>query len=74
MTVGESTDCLGRLLRPTAGTRRVILSPPFTALHAMSESLEDVPIRLGAQTLSVASGGARNGEVSARLARDAGGR
>ena len=71
MTVAGSADYLGRLLRQTAGTRRVILCPPFTAYQPMSESLEGAPIQLGAQTVSVASGVARTGEISAWLARDA---
>jgi triosephosphate isomerase len=52
----------------------VILCPPFTALYPMAEVLADSPIQLGVQNVSVATGGAYTGEVSAQLAADAGAR
>ena len=77
MTVAESAAYLRRFRASCdrlLARVQVILCPPFTALHPMSESLAGVPIELGAQTVSMASGGARTGEVSARLAKDAGAR
>jgi triosephosphate isomerase len=77
MTVAESAAYLRRFRASCdqlLAHVQVILCPPFTALHPMSESLAGVPIELGAQTVSIASGGARTGEVSAKLARDAGAR
>jgi triosephosphate isomerase len=77
MTVAESAAYLRRFRASCdrlLAHVQVILCPPFTALHPMSESLVGVPIELGAQTVSIASGGARTGEVSARLAKDAGAR
>jgi triosephosphate isomerase len=77
MTIAESLAFL-RLLRTSCEgllpSIQVILCPPFTALHAMSESLAGVPVELGVQTVSTHRGGARTGEISARLASDAGAR
>ena len=50
----------------------IVLCPPFTALHALSEALMDTPIDLGAQNLYAASDKAHTGEISAMLLADAG--
>jgi triosephosphate isomerase len=75
MTIAESLAYLHRF-QTQAGDLlsqvQVILCPPYTALHAMAQALADNPIELGAQTVSVAAGGARTGEISARLVADAG--
>ena len=52
----------------------VIICPPFTALYPLAHSLSGSPIQLGVQNLSVAPGGAFTGQISARLAADAGAR
>jgi triosephosphate isomerase len=52
----------------------VIICPPCTALYPLARSLSGSPIQLGVQNLSVAHGGAYTGQVSARLAADAGAR
>jgi triosephosphate isomerase len=49
----------------------IVLCPPFTALSAVSQLLNDVPnIRLGAQNLHEAASGAYTGEISAGMLRD----
>lgn len=77
MTIGESLAYLhhfqaqaGDLLKQVD----VIVCPPSTALYAMAQALSGSPIELGAQTVSSEAGGAHTGEVSARLAMDAGAR
>ena len=52
----------------------VILCPPYTALYPLASALADSPIQLGVQNLSVAERGAYTGEISARLAANAGAR
>ena len=49
----------------------IVLCPPFTALAAVSELLNDVTnIRLGAQNMHEAASGAYTGEISAGMLRD----
>src|ERR1700692_2567089 len=49
----------------------IVLCPPFTALSAVSELLNDVSnIRLGAQNMHEAPSGAYTGEISAGMLRD----
>ena len=76
MTISESLGFL-RHFEGLAGDLfqqvQVVLLPPYTALHAMSQALGESPIELGAQTVSAAPGGAYTGEISARLVADAGG-
>jgi triosephosphate isomerase len=50
----------------------VVICPPCTSLYVLAQQLGDSPIELGAQTLSEAASGAYTGEVSARLAAEAG--
>ena len=77
MTIAESLAFLRRFQTLT-GARlakvQVVLCPPYTALQAMALALRDSPIELGVQDLSVAAGGAYTGQISARLAADAGAR
>jgi len=77
MTISESLGYL-RHFEGLAGDLvqqvQVVLFPPYTALHAMSQALGESPIELGAQTVSATPGGACTGEISARLVADAGGR
>ena len=48
----------------------VVLCPPFTALSAVSEVVDDCSIKLGAQNMHWESDGAYTGEVSPRMLRD----
>jgi triosephosphate isomerase (TIM) len=51
----------------------VLVCPPFTALTAVAEILDDTDIRLGAQNLHDQRSGAFTGEVSGEMVRSAGG-
>ena len=48
----------------------VIMCPPFTALHAVSELIANSSPRRGAQTMSDKASGAYTGEISAAMLRD----
>lgn len=48
----------------------VIMCPPFTALHAVSELIANSSTRLGAQNMSDKASGAYTGEISAAMLRD----
>ena len=75
MTISEAL-AFARDFRAAVGSlvqlMDIVLCPPFTALHALSEALKDTSIDLGAQNLYAASGKAHTGEVSAVLLADAG--
>jgi triosephosphate isomerase len=73
-TAGEAASMAGALaaaLGSQAGTK-VMLAPPFTALHAVREALKGSPILLGAQNACAELEGAHTGEISLRMLRDAG--
>jgi triosephosphate isomerase len=50
----------------------VLVAPPFTALHAVGESLRGSPVLLAAQNMHAEQEGAFTGEVSAPMIKDAG--
>ncbi len=50
----------------------VVLCPPYTALHPLSQALTNAPIDFGAQDLCAAPGNAHTGEISPELLADAG--
>ncbi len=54
--------------------REVLICPPFTALYPLGRMIRksNAPIRLGAQNLYPAEGGAYTGEISPAMLRDAG--
>jgi len=52
--------------------RKVMIAPPFTALHAVRGALEGSRILLGAQNAAAELEGAHTGEVSLKMLRDAG--
>lgn len=51
---------------------KVIIAPPFTALSAVREVLEDSSIALSAQNIAWEEEGAYTGEVAAKMVKDAG--
>jgi triosephosphate isomerase len=51
---------------------QVVLAPPFTALHAVSEEIKGSRIVLGAQNVSWEPKGAFTGEISVTMLEDAG--
>jgi triosephosphate isomerase len=50
----------------------VVLCPPFTALHAVGEVLQDSAVKLGAQNVHDQPKGAYTGEVSVPMLKDLG--
>jgi triosephosphate isomerase len=73
-TIGEALD-LARALKaglPAAADVEVVVAPPFTALKAVAEVLEDSPVQVAAQNLHWAEQGAYTGEISPLMLLDAG--
>src|SRR5208337_4920780 len=72
--VSEATAVAGALSAALAGEsgKKVMIAPPFTALHAVRESLRGSRILLGAQNACAELEGAHTGEISLRMLRDAG--
>ncbi|HVG17774.1 MAG TPA: triose-phosphate isomerase [Blastocatellia bacterium] len=74
-TIAEALE-FAQKLRPlvVASTHcDVVVAPPFTAIKSVADRLEGSNIRVAAQDVAEESGpGAFTGEVSARMARDAG--
>ncbi len=52
--------------------REIVLCAPFTALGIMSKNLNGSQVRLGAQNLHWADGGAYTGEISGSMLKDIG--
>jgi triosephosphate isomerase len=73
-TVGEAVSLASALVTALASEsgRKVMIAPPFTALHAVSGVLEGSRILLGAQNAAAELEGAHTGEVSLKMLRDAG--
>lgn len=73
-TVSEATALAGALSAALSGEtgKKVMIAPPFTALHAVRESLRGSRILLGAQNACAELEGAHTGEISLRMLRDAG--
>ena len=73
-TVSEATAVAGALAAALTGEsgKKVMIAPPFTALHAVRESLRGSRIILGAQNVCAELEGAHTGEISLRMLRDAG--
>jgi triosephosphate isomerase len=73
-TVSEAT-ALATALTAAVGSEtatKVMIAPPFTALHAVHAVLKGSRILLGAQNSAVELEGAHTGEISLRMLRDAG--
>ncbi len=73
-TVSEATTLAAALASALASEtgKKIMIAPPFTALHAVRETLKGSRILLGAQNASAELEGAHTGEVSPRMLRDAG--
>ncbi len=73
MTIDEATSLARAVVEQTAGTdARVLLAPPFTALHAVSEAISGSHVELGAQNMAAAESGAHTGEISPGMLTDIG--
>lgn len=72
-TIAEATDLARQLARALAESpHKVMIAPPFTALHAVSQVLEGSRVLLGAQNMAQAEQGAHTGEVSPLMLVDVG--
>src|SRR5437899_9304771 len=71
-TVAESLDLVHGLKLELANVKEVdlVVCPPFTALNAVSESILDSNLRLGAQNLSEHNVGAFTGEIAAVMLKE----
>jgi triosephosphate isomerase len=73
-TAAEAADLARRLTAALAKEtgRKIMIAPPFTALHAVREALAGSRILLGAQNACAELEGAHTGEISLAMLRDAG--
>jgi len=71
-TAGESVELAEAVVKEIGDQASVdvVLCPPFTSLAAVSSVVEDSPVKLGAQNMHPAAGGAYTGEVSPEMLRD----
>ena len=74
MLISDATDWVGSLLGkpPFAETVEVVVAPPFTALAAVEERIRRSCISLAGQNIGPEPEGARTGEISAAMLKDAG--
>lgn len=75
MTIPEGLAflrCFTVAVGTLAQSMDVVLCPPYTALHSLSQALTNAPIDLGAQDLCAAPDNAHTGEISPELLIDAG--
>ena len=73
-TSGEAIGVAAALASALSGekNKKIMIAPPFTALHAVRDVLEGSPILLGAQNAAAELEGAHTGEISPRMLADAG--
>ena len=71
-TVPEGLKFLAALIREVHETKEceVVFCPPFTALFAMCEALEETPFKMGAQNMHWEEAGAFTGEISPLFLKD----
>ncbi|MFZ0390576.1 MAG: triose-phosphate isomerase [Calditrichia bacterium] len=74
----EAVELVNQLNKKLVESRpekcKVVICPPFTALAAVSESLQNSLVELGAQNLHFEKEGAYTGEISADMLKSAGAR
>lgn len=72
-TIGEAAEFIEELRPKAEGANcSVWIAPPFTALAACVEMAKGSSIAIGAQTMSDLEEGARTGEISVGMIREAG--
>ncbi len=77
MTIGETRAFVRAFwprVKDVAHRVDIILCPPCTAIHALSQTVEGLPLWVGAQDIHPGPGEAHTGAVSAELVADAGAR
>ena len=74
MLISDATDWVESLLKksPFPETVEVVVAPPFTALAAVKERIRRSCISLAGQNMGPEPEGARTGEISAAMLKDAG--
>ena len=74
MTRREAVNLVEDLVRNTSDVkdREVVVCPPFTALHAVSEVIEGTHVRMGAQNMYFEEKGAFTGDISPLMLKDVG--
>jgi triosephosphate isomerase len=74
-TAGEARQFVRRFLErvsPLDGGEEIVICPPFTAIHAVAESLAATGIGVGAQNVHPEPEGAYTGEISVPMLLEAG--
>ncbi|HYH03838.1 MAG TPA: triose-phosphate isomerase, partial [Bacillota bacterium] len=73
-TIPEAKQLVSEVTRDLAGDDRVevVFCPPFTALSAVKELLQNTPYKLAAQNLYWKAEGAYTGEVAPQMLKDVG--
>ena len=75
MTISESlafAEVFPSTIGDLVDSMTIVVCPPFTALHTLSQAFSNFPIELGAQDLCAEPGKAHTGEISAPLIADTG--
>jgi triosephosphate isomerase len=72
-TIAEAKDFFSIFLPLIKeSSAKILIAPPFTALFSCAEAVKGSPVLIGAQNISAYKEGAYTGEVSARMAKEAG--
>ena len=73
MNIAEAEALASAIVERTKGTDfRVLVAPPFTALHTVSKIVAGSHVELGAQNMAAAEKGAHTGEISPLMLADIG--
>jgi len=73
MTVDEACSLAEELVKELSGcSHKLMIAPPFTALHAVSRITRGSSILLGAQNMCTVEEGAHTGEISVIMLKDIG--
>ncbi|MCX5807434.1 MAG: triose-phosphate isomerase [Proteobacteria bacterium] len=72
--ISEAVNLSKAIMQGTDGVKggEVVLSPPFTALHAVYETIKGSHVKLAAQNMFYEEKGAYTGEVSEAMIKDVG--
>jgi len=73
-TVSEGVALVEALIQGMDGVseREVLVCPPFTALYPLKTTIENTPIKLGAQNMYFEDSGAYTGDISPLMLKDVG--
>ncbi len=73
-TAAEARELISSIAAGLSGEEKteIVVCPPFTALAASAEAVEDTPIRLGAQNINPHDSGAYTGEIAPGMLKEHG--